>query len=36
MEVGFWFSLDRPGQWQVRLADPVAGCVREFALEAVQ
>ena len=27
-------QFDRPGTWQVRLSDPVSGCVREFAVES--
>ena len=33
-ELGFQF--DRPGTWQVRLSDPVSGCVREFAVQSVE
>ena len=29
------FTLPRPGQWEVRLSDPVAGCQRVFVVEAV-
>ena len=29
------FSLDGPGQWQVRLSDPVSGCVSAFTVEVV-
>ena len=28
-------SLDDPGQWQVRLSDPVSGCVSAFMVEVV-
>ena len=29
------FGLTRPGQWQVQLSDPVAGCQRVFVVEAI-
>ena len=29
------FTLDRLGQWRVRLSDPVTGCAQEFAVEVV-
>jgi hypothetical protein len=30
------FPVNRAGQWQVRLSDPVSGCVQEFAVEVVE
>jgi hypothetical protein len=32
---GVGIVLERPGHWQFRLSDRVAGCVREFSVEAV-
>lgn len=29
------FPVNQAGQWQVRLSDPVSGCVHEFAVEVV-
>jgi hypothetical protein len=29
------YGLTRPGQWEVRLSDPVAGCQRVFVVEAI-
>jgi hypothetical protein len=29
------FTLPRPGQWEGRLSDPVAGCQRLFVVEAI-
>ena len=29
------FPVNRAGQWQVRVSDPVSGCVQEFAVEVV-
>ena len=29
------FPVNRAGQWQVRMSDPVSGCVQEFAVEVV-
>ena len=29
------FQFPSPGQWQVRLSDPVSGCMQEFAVEVV-
>ena len=30
------FPVNRAGQWQVRMSDPVSGCVQEFAVEVVE
>ena len=30
------FPVNRAGQWQVRMSDPVSGCVHEFAVEVVE
>ena len=30
------FPVNRAGQWQVRMSDPVTGCVQEFAVEVVE
>ena len=32
---GASIPFDRPGQWQVRISDPMSGCRREFAVEVV-
>jgi len=29
------FPINQAGQWEVRLSDPISGCVREFAVEVV-
>ena len=29
------FPVNQAGQWQVRMSDPVTGCVQEFAVEVV-
>jgi hypothetical protein len=30
------FPVNQAGQWQVRMSDPISGCVQEFAVEVVQ